>query len=214
MPFGSIGQGDAARAPACSRRVLLGRAALVFGGSIAGAPTTIAQENLSMAEDQALSPIPEAALLRNLRAANAVAREALAAGNHPFGAVLVAPDHKTVVLRQGNLDSVRHAESTLALRAAEAIPAEELWRYTLYSTVEPCAMCAGTQYWANIGTLVYGLSEKQLLAMTGNHEENPTLDLPSRDVFARGQKPVRVIGPVDAVAEEITALHKDFWKQP
>ena len=66
-------------------------------------------------------------------------------------------------------------------------------------------MCAGTQYWANIGTLVYGMSERRLLDLTGNHAENPTLDLPCREVFARGHKRMRVIGPVAEAEEEIAA---------
>lgn len=73
-------------------------------------------------------------------------------------------------------------------------------------------MCAGTQYWAHIGQLVYGMSESRLLAMTGNHAENPTLDLPCREVFARGQKAMHVTGPVPEVEEEIAALHRDFWR--
>jgi tRNA(Arg) A34 adenosine deaminase TadA len=73
-------------------------------------------------------------------------------------------------------------------------------------------MCAGTQYWANIGRMVYGMSEHQLLDLTGNHRENPTLDVPSRYIFSRGQKAIRVWGPIDAVVEEIAALHVAFWK--
>ncbi len=56
-------------------------------------------------------------------------------------------------------------------------------------------MCAGTQYWAHIGKLVYGMSERRLLELTGNHAENPTLDLPCREVFARGQKAIAGVGP-------------------
>ena len=41
-------------------------------------------------------------------------------------------------------------------------------------------MCAGTQYWANIGRVVFGIEETPLLALTGGHPENPTLDLPCR----------------------------------
>ena len=59
-------------------------------------------------------------------------------------------------------------------------------------------MCAGTQYWANIGRVVFGIEEKVLLSLTGGNPENPTLDLPCRHVFARGQKDVKVIGPVAA----------------
>ena len=73
-------------------------------------------------------------------------------------------------------------------------------------------MCAGTQYWANIGRLVYGMSEQRLLQLTGNHDENPTMDLPSRTVLAAGQKVIEVIGPVPEVEGEISVLHRDFWK--
>ena len=137
----------------------------------------------------------------------------MALGRHPFGAILVAPDGKTVLAEQGNVDTVNHAESTLARTAATNFTADDLWQCTLVTTVEPCAMCAGTQYWANIGRLVYGMTERRLLELTGNHGENPTMDLPCRTVLAAGQKPVEVIGPVLAVEDEIAALHRDFWKR-
>ncbi len=149
---------------------------------------------------------------RWLRRANAVAREAMEAGHHPFGALLVAPDGRTELLRQGNVDSVNHAESVLAREAARRFDADTLWHCTLVTTVEPCAMCAGTQYWAHIGRLVYGMTEQRLLQLTGNHAENPTLDLPCREVFARGQKAMQVIGPVPEVEDEIAALHVGFWR--
>jgi tRNA(Arg) A34 adenosine deaminase TadA len=150
-------------------------------------------------------------ILRQLRRANEVARAAMLDGHHPFGALLVAPDGETVLLEQRNVDTVNHAESTLGREAARRFEAAFLWDCTLVTTVEPCAMCAGTQYWAHIGQLVYGMSESRLLQLTGNHSENPTLDLPCRDVFARGQKSVQVIGPVAAAEEEIAALHRQFW---
>jgi len=156
------------------------------------------------------SPTP-AQVLANLRRANTVALAALKAGHHPFGAVLVGADHETVLMTQGNVDSVNHAESVLAREAAQRYTPDELWRCTLYTTVEPCAMCAGTQYWAHIGRVVYGMSEQRLLQITGNHAENPTLDLPCREVFARGQKTIEVIGPVAGVEDEIAALHLRFW---
>ncbi|MFN8935126.1 MAG: deaminase [Pseudomonadota bacterium] len=148
-----------------------------------------------------------------MRRATAGARRALDAGHHPVGAVLVAADGETVLMEQGNVDSVNHAEAVLARDAAARMDAATLWGCTLVTTVEPCAMCAGTQYWAHIGRLVYGMSERRLLEMTGNHAENPTLDLPCREVFARGQKAIEVVGPVAAVEEEIAALHRDFWRR-
>lgn len=146
-----------------------------------------------------------------LQRAQAIAQRALDEGHHPFGALLVAPDHETVLMEQGNVDGVNHAEAVLARAAAQRFTPEQLWGCTLVTTVEPCAMCAGTQYWAHIGRVVYGMEERALLALTGPHPENPTLDLPCREVFARGQKEVRVIGPVPALAEEIAALHRRFW---
>ena len=150
-------------------------------------------------------------MLRHLRRANAVAQAAMEAGHHPFGALLVAPDGETVLLEQRNVDSVNHAEAVLARDAARQFAPDLLWGCTLYTTVEPCAMCAGTQYWAHIGKLVYGMSEQRLLQLTGNHAENPTLDLPCREVFARGQKALQVWGPVAEVEDEIAALHRAFW---
>ena len=157
-------------------------------------------------------PTPQQ-MQRHLRAANAVAQRALDAGHHPFGALLVGPDFETVLAEQGNVDSVNHAEAVLARKAAEAWSADDLWRCTLYTTVEPCCMCAGTQYWAHIGRLVYGMAEHRLREITGDHPENPTLDLPCREVFARGQKAIHVCGPVPEVEAEIAALHLAFWKR-
>ena len=154
----------------------------------------------------------ESQVVAMLEEAHALARRAMEAGHHPFGALLVAADHTTVLMEQGNVDSVNHAEAVLAREAARRWAPAELWPCTLVSTVEPCAMCAGTQYWANIGRTVFGIEEKTLLSITGNHAENPTLDLPCRHVFARGQKDVQVIGPVVAMEEKVAALHRRYWR--
>lgn len=152
-------------------------------------------------------------IIRHLRRANAIAERAVAMGHHPFGALLVAPDHETVLLEQGNVNTVNHAESVLARTADMNFTPGYLWGCTLYTTVEPCAMCAATQYWANIGRLVYGMDERRLLALTGDHAENPTMDIPSRYVFAHSQKDVQVYGPIPEVEEEIAELHRGFWKK-
>ncbi|MBO9648976.1 MAG: nucleoside deaminase [Variovorax sp.] len=154
----------------------------------------------------------DAQKLKALRRANEVARRAMTMGRHPFGAVLVAPDGDTILAEQGNIDTVQHAEATLARTASLNYPADYLAQCTLVTTFEPCAMCAGTIYWANIGRVVYGAEETALLALTGDHPENPTLSLPCREVFARGQKNVEVVGPVAEVAEEMIATHRGFWE--
>ncbi len=148
---------------------------------------------------------------RHLARAAEVAQRAADAGHHPFGAILVAADGETVLLEQGNVDSVNHAEAVLAREAAARYNMQDLWGCTLVTTVEPCAMCAATQYWAHIGGLVYGMSESRLLEITGSHEDNPTLDLPCREVFARGQKAMQVVGPVPAAERAIADVHRAFW---
>ncbi len=151
-------------------------------------------------------------MVKHLRQANSVAIHACETGHHPFGAILVAPDCETVLLEQGNIDTVNHAESVLARHAYSQFDPSYLWQCTLYTTVEPCVMCAGTVYWANIGRLVYGISEVRLLQLTGNHEQNPTLNVPCRYVFDHGQKAVQVWGPISEVESEIIEVHQKFWQ--
>src|SRR5262249_41893623 len=150
-------------------------------------------------------------MIAHLRAADAVAREAAEHGHHPFAAVLVGPDDR-VLMRQGNLDTVRHAETELCRRAAATFRPDFLWRCTLVSTFEPCAMCAGTLYWANIGRLVYGVEEATLLALTGGHTENPTMSLSCRAVLGSGQKQIQVHGPFPEIEDELMAPHRTFWQ--
>jgi tRNA(Arg) A34 adenosine deaminase TadA len=73
-------------------------------------------------------------------------------------------------------------------------------------------MCTGTLYWANIGRLVYGYEEAKLLALTGNHSENPTMSLAARTVLGSGQKKIEVHGPFPELEEELLVPHRDFWK--
>jgi tRNA(Arg) A34 adenosine deaminase TadA len=151
-------------------------------------------------------------MITHILEANAVALSAANHGHHPFGAVLIGPDD-TILMRQGNIDTVHHAETELARRAADAYIPEFLWTCTLVSTGEPCAMCTGTLYWANIGRLVYGYEERKLLELTGDHAENPTLNLPSRIVLSHGQKKIEVHGPFPELEDELLALHRDFWRR-
>ena len=148
-----------------------------------------------------------------LRRAFDVARRAMSNGNHPFGAILVDDKGKVQLEAENGYmpaqDGTAHAERLAATAASRTLARDVLAASTLYSSAEPCAMCAGAMYWAGIGRLVYGLSEHRLRAVTGNHPENPTLDLPCRDVFASGQRPTEVVGPL--LEDEAEALHEGVW---
>jgi tRNA(Arg) A34 adenosine deaminase TadA len=149
-----------------------------------------------------------------LRRSFEVARRSMTHGNHPFGATLVDGDGKVLLEAENGYmpahDGTAHAERLLATEACRTYPADVLAKATMYSSAEPCAMCAGAIYWAGIGRLVYGLSEHRLRDYTGNHPENPTLDLPCRAVFASGQRPTEVIGPL--LEDEAGAMHEGVWK--
>jgi tRNA(Arg) A34 adenosine deaminase TadA len=162
---------------------------------------------------RAHSDPPHAEMIRFLKHANQIALDALKLGHHPFGAILVAPDNLTILAEQGNIDTLNHAESTLIRQAYPNFSPAYLWTCTLYTTVEPCVMCAGSLYWANIGSIVYGVSEVSLLRLTGDHKENPTMNLPCREVFEHGQKQIRVVGPISELEDEILAPHRAFWNQ-
>jgi tRNA(Arg) A34 adenosine deaminase TadA len=150
-----------------------------------------------------------------LRRSFEVARRARTHGNHPFGAILVGGDRIVLIEAENGYmpshDGTAHAERLLATQACTTLSADVLRGATLYSSAEPCAMCAGAIYWAGIGRLVYGLSEHRLRAVTGNHPENPTLDLPCREVFKSGQRATEVKGPL--LEDEAEALHAGVWKK-
>ena len=152
--------------------------------------------------------------LARLRRAIGLAARSRAAGNHPFGALVVGANGEVLAeavnrSAPGKGDATGHAELEAVRAASAAHPADALRSTTLYSSAEPCAMCAGAIYWAGIGRVVYGLSEARLLALTGSHPENPTLALPCREVFARGQRAIEVIGPL--IEDEAAAVHAGFW---
>ena len=148
-----------------------------------------------------------------LRRSFDVARRARAHGNHPFGAILVNPAGKVLLETENGFlpdrDMTAHAERLLATAASKQFPPDVLAACTLYTSAEPCAMCAGAIYWTGIGRVVFGLTELHLKKLTGSHTENPTLDLPCRTVFAAGQRQVEVIGPL--LEDEAAALHVGAW---
>lgn len=96
-------------------------------------------------------------------------------------------------------------------RASKLYDKKFLWNCTLYTTCEPCPMCAGAVYWGNVGRVVYAMTEERLLQMTGSHEQNPTFTMTCKEVFAKGQKKIKVEGPFDSLAEKAAEVHFGYW---
>jgi tRNA(Arg) A34 adenosine deaminase TadA len=151
--------------------------------------------------------------IEHLRSAISVAWQAREHGNHPFGAVLVDESNHILLQAENTVttgrDCTGHAETNLVRLAAQRFSPEQLAHCTLYSSTEPCAMCAGAIHWGQIGRVVYALSEIDLYAIIGPAPEH--LLLPCREVFAHSQRPIEVLGPVSALKVEARAVHENFW---
>jgi tRNA(Arg) A34 adenosine deaminase TadA len=136
-----------------------------------------------------------------------LANAARAAGNHPFGALLVLDG--AVVLRAQNTvvtsaDPTAHAETNLVADAIRQLMPGQIGRGVLYASCEPCAMCVGKMYWAGIRSVVYALPAEELAALAGG-----SFVVPCRELFARAADRVQVAGPL--LVDEAREVHLGYW---
>ena len=149
---------------------------------------------------------------RHLRRAIALARLSREHGNHPFGSLLTGADGNVVLEAENTVvsahDVTGHAELNLVRAASERFDVDALGPHTLYTSTEPCAMCAGAIYWSGIGRVVFALSSA---TFQGKIDPNGAagLALSSREVFARGGRAVEVSGP--QLEDLAWTVHKGFW---
>jgi len=147
-----------------------------------------------------------------LRRAIEIAASARAHGNHPFGALLADAQGNILLEAENTVNTARdctgHAETNLMRLASQKYSAEELKDCALYTSTEPCPMCAGAIFWGDVRHVVYALSEDGLYEITGKTPYE--LALPCREVFARGTHPVKVVGPL--LEEEARQAHLGFWE--
>ncbi|MFF2953196.1 nucleoside deaminase [Kitasatospora sp. NPDC057965] len=133
-----------------------------------------------------------------LRRAIALAAEAAAHGNPPFGSLLAAPDG-TVLAEERNTtltdrDITAHPELKLARRAARELAPDAAAATTLYTSCEPCPMCAAALRQAGLGRVVFALSGEQLLTVRP----------------ASGRPPVPQDGP--ALLDEVRAAMEPYYR--
>ena len=144
-----------------------------------------------------------------IRQAIELARQARGNGNHPFGALL-AIDNQVVLTAENTINTDNnptcHAETNLVQKAIRELTPEQLAKATLYTSTEPCAMCSGTIYWAGIRKLVYGLANKELDKLAGEH-----LPISCREILDRASDKVEIIGPV--LTDDALAVHAGFWNE-
>ncbi len=148
-----------------------------------------------------------------IRACIELARQSRARGDHPFGALLADSEGKVLLEAMNTCgtkgDHTGHAERNLMTEASMNYDTDFLRTCTMYTSAEPCAMCAGSVYWAGVGRVVHGMTEKALKDLIGPDPENLTMDLPCKTVFASGQREVEVVGPL--LSDESAVVHEGFW---
>lgn len=145
---------------------------------------------------------------RWIREAIRLAAEARHRGDEPFGALLV---HKhDVVLEARNAvntegDLTQHAELRLISKASRSLDPVVMAAATLYTSTEPCAMCAGATYWAGVARIVFGFAAASLEEMTGGDG----LHQPSRRVLGLASRRIRIDGPL--LESEARTVHEGYW---
>ncbi len=133
-------------------------------------------------------------------------REGIAAGQSPFGSVIVrdgqviAATHNTV-WRDG--DPTAHAEVNCIRQAARELKTIALLGCTLYSTTEPCPMCLAAIHWAKLERVVYGATIADAAA-AGFHE----LYVAAKELANLGRSPLRVEDGL--LREECAALFAEW----
>jgi tRNA(Arg) A34 adenosine deaminase TadA len=165
------------------------------------------------------APLEEATLVdatdgTYLRQAIAWSRTARARGNRPFGAVVIGAGGELLAEAYCNTtetgDRTGHAETNAVRQLSPLLSREALARATLYSSAEPCVMCAGAIFWSGIGRVVFGIDAVRLRVFRGERAEQRDAELSCRDVFAASPHAIECIGP--AMIEEASAPHVGFWK--
>ncbi len=134
------------------------------------------------------------------------ARAGLAAGQSPFGSVIVrdgrvvAGGHNEVWQRT---DPTAHAEVVTIQRAAAALATIDLTGCVLYSTCEPCPMCAAAIHWARLDAVYFGATIVDARAAGFNE-----LALPIDDLYRTGGSRVRIVRGV--LSEPCAALFREW----
>ena len=147
------------------------------------------------------------------RRAIEVARRSVEHGNLPFGAVLVDADDRVVLEAENTSltehDPTGHAETNLMREAGRRYEPDYLAGCTMYTSCEPCAMCAGAVYWVGVRRVVYALDIPGLDAIVGGDPRNPTPHLRAEVVLNGGKFPIALEGP--GLLEEARAPHVGAW---
>ncbi|WP_139977295.1 nucleoside deaminase [Nocardioides litoris] len=146
--------------------------------------------------------------LAHLRTCIDLARQALDAGDEPFGSVLVGGDGtvlRTDRNRVAGGDATRHPEFDLARWAGEHVDPADRAACTVYTSGEHCPMCSAAHAWNGLGRIVYAASTAQLGSWLREWGVAPG---PVRPLAINDVAPdLPVDGPAPELEAEVRALH-------
>lgn len=147
--------------------------------------------------------------LTHLRRCVELAREALDAGDEPFGSLIVSADGDVLFEDRNRVaggDHTRHPEFEIARWAAAHLSPQERADATVYTSGEHCPMCSAAHAWVGLGRIVYATSSAQLSRWHAEWglEPGPVAALPIRTV-APG---IPVDGPADDLVDEVKELQR------
>jgi tRNA(Arg) A34 adenosine deaminase TadA len=149
---------------------------------------------------------------RHLRRCVELAAAAVAAGDHPFGSVLVAADGRVLAEERNReismADPTRHPEFELARWAAASMTPADRAAATVYTSGEHCPMCSAAHAWTGLGRIVYVSSSGQLTAWLAELGVPPS---PVRTLaISEVTRGLAVHGPVPGLDEQVHELHRRF----
>lgn len=152
---------------------------------------------------------------RHLRQCVDLAAEALAAGDAPFGSVLVEADGAVLAADRNRVsegDPTAHPEFALARWAAQHLSLDRRATATVYTSGEHCPMCSAAHGWVGLGRIVYASSTPELTQWL---DELGAAASPVRPLSIQQVAPhVTVDGPVPRFREEIRELHRRYQHGP
>lgn len=142
----------------------------------------------------------------------ALAKEALDAGDQPFGSVLVNAEGLIMAEERNRIadgDNTQHPEFALARWAAKHLTVDERAQATVYTSGEHCAMCAAAHAWVGLGRIVYVSSTEQLVSWLAEFNAPPA---PVKPLAINQVAPqVKVAGPALNLSSQVYQLHKEYY---
>jgi len=131
--------------------------------------------------------------------------KARAEGQNPIGCVIVDERGKIIARAHNEVakknDRTAHAEMLAIRKAARHVDDNNIRKWTLYTTVEPCLMCLGAIIMSHIGTVVWGTNDNRIEAHT----------ILGTNPYLRTRELVTIACPDTDIENQCRTIHEEYW---